>query len=168
MKFSKELLAKLGVKQKAPSVRRIIGGTKAKRHGKQFEAKLEALGKAQKVEVVRLPDGCKQLGPKALVRVKSPFDFILGHAGLTAMIDTKSTGESSLRLKDMPPHQVNAMLKLARHTRAGFLVWFRNEDVVAFFEIRKAMLEQKMKHDSGQCLGTGKEFQLSKIFEVQR
>jgi penicillin-binding protein-related factor A (putative recombinase) len=168
VKFSKELLAKLGVKVKAPSARRVLGGVEARKLGKQFEEKLEVFGRLQKVEVVRLPDGCKQLGPKALVRVKSPFDFILGHAGLTAMIDTKSTGESTLTMNAMPAHQVNAMLKLARHTRAGFLVWFRKYDSVNFFEIRQAVAAGKMRHDSGVALGGSNSFELSNIFEVSK
>lgn len=166
MKFSKELLAKLGVKvkTKTPSVRRSLGGVEARRQGKVFEQRLELYARAQKVEVVRLPDGCKQVGPKGIVRVKSPFDFILGFNGSTAMIDTKSTGESTLTLKEMPAHQVNAMLKLAKHSRAGFLVWFRRYDTVNFFDINTMIRLGKMRFDSGQPIGPGTKFDLKKIF----
>jgi Holliday junction resolvase len=164
MKISKDFLLSLTKKKSGTAdPKRVALGREAKRLGKEFEKRLEEVANLQGVSCVRLPDGCRQLGKK-IIRVKSPFDFILGFRLRAGFIDTKSTKERSLSIRAMPPHQVKAMLSLSRDSRAGFLIAFRFYDTVRFFPIIEASKRGKMRYDEGLDLGSLKDFDLKKIF----
>lgn len=83
--------------------------------------------------VTRIPDGCKRVGPKRLIQVKTPWDYVLSYNGKTAVIDTKSTANASFSNSKIEGHQVQAMLSHSAHgTIGGYVVWLRLENQVIF------------------------------------
>ena len=58
------------------SIKRQLGGKKAKRNGQSFERNLIIEASYQDFAHIQIPDGCRQLGFNKLIRVKSPFDFV--------------------------------------------------------------------------------------------
>lgn len=83
--------------------------------------------------VTRMPDGCKVLRDNKLIRVKTPFDWILSHQGRTALIDTKTCTTSSFPNSKIETHQVTDMLCHEQNgIMAGYVIWFRESDGVIF------------------------------------
>lgn len=105
-----------------------LSGLAAKRQGSAFEEVFQRACQRSGVAVTRIPDGCKRVGPKRLIQVKSPFDWILTYQGKTVVIDTKSTANASFSNSGIDGHQVQEMLK---HT-GGYVVWLRLENQVIF------------------------------------
>lgn len=101
------------------------------RIGNQFERMFQQSCMAHGIAVTRVPDGCKQLGQK-LIRVKTPFDWILSHSGRFAVIDTKSY-QGNMPHADITKHQI---LELIRHeeegSSAGYVIYFRKALAVGF------------------------------------
>lgn len=123
-------------------------GAVANSFGKLFE-RLFDLGcrrikSFQVVAITRMPDGCRVVGRNKLMRVKTPFDWIVTFNGLSVFVDTKTTLEDSFAHSKIEPHQVNEMAKHeAAGTRAGYVIWLRKTDVV--FYIGACALQTLMK-----------------------
>jgi hypothetical protein len=103
--------------------------------GKSFEDIFKKSCLLSAVACTRIPDGCRDLG-HTLIRVKTPWDFVLTCESKTALIDTKTTYSGSFphSLLKEKEHQVQA---LYAHERAGaiagYVIWFRSAHKVAFF-----------------------------------
>lgn len=109
-----------------------IGGLKAKRNGQAFEARFMASCQIYGVCATRIPDGCRRVGARQLIPVKSPFDFVLSYLGRSAMIDTKSYVDR-MPHSDINPDQVRAMLgHEAQGALAGYVIYLRESDVMLF------------------------------------
>lgn len=100
------------------------------------------MAKADGCALIRIPDGCKQVGryptglPK-LIRVKAPFDWILrSHDGGYAFIDTKSTDAARLGFAALHPFQIQQLEIISRPAKAGYIVAFRKLNQVTFFPIQ--------------------------------
>ena len=163
MRFTKKLAIDMGLIEPG-SQNRKAGGLEAKRQGAAFESRMIVMAKANGIQIVRLPDGCKQVGPTRLIRVKSPFDFLMSHNGRMAAIDTKSTKTKSVAVASIPSHQVDAMKRVAGSATAGFVVWFREQDSVEFFSIGYAVESERLRVGEGMKLGSGSDFNLAAIF----
>lgn len=108
--------------------KRRVGGKKAQHNGAQFEALFATACARQAIIATRIPDGCKQT-KIGLIRVKSPFDWVLSFNGTTALIDTKTIAGKSFPNSLIDTHQA---LTLVRHdiegTKAGYVMWLRQTD----------------------------------------
>lgn len=92
--------------------------------------------------VTRMPDGCKTVGKNKLIRVKTPWDYIVSYSGHIALLDTKTTQGNSFPHSKIEPHQVDEMFEHAMAVesyphgrtcvRAGYVIWFRGEGKVFF------------------------------------
>ena len=116
-------------------------GKKAKAQGKIFEDIFEraclALAEGGLV-CTRVPDGCRQVGrdhrgmPR-LVRMKSPWDWVVTWNGTTALFDTKSKGSKAFGFSDVDGDQARELWK---HEDAGgvagYVVWLRESGNVIF------------------------------------
>lgn len=101
-----------------PTIRRVLAGKKSKLNGQMFENLLESSAYRQGWEVIKIPDGCRQIGQGKMIRISSPFDFVMVKKGHCLFIDAKSCIAKSFGNSMITPHQV---LKLSRVQACGFL-----------------------------------------------
>jgi len=114
--------------------KRRMRGKLAKRTGENWENRLVSQCSLYDLEVIRIPDGCKQVGARQLIRVRTPFDFIVSDHYQAAFLDTKTVQKSSFGYKEIDQNQLGNLLKLWRHGHAaGYLIYFRPIDQVIFF-----------------------------------
>jgi penicillin-binding protein-related factor A (putative recombinase) len=88
-----------------------------------FSDSVEAKGWA----VTRIPDGCRQLNKFKIVRVKSPFDFLVTKApGISFYCDTKSINGERFAYSSINQDQIKKLIAIERcgHV-AGYVVFFR-------------------------------------------
>ena len=110
-----------------------IQGLKAKNEGARFEKLFEAACLSRSIACTRFPDGCRQVGAYKLVRIKTPWDWVLSMNGRAAFIDTKSCNDNSFPHSHIEAHQIDAMLMHeAAGNFAGYVIWFRKPDLVIF------------------------------------
>lgn len=122
-------------------------GLRAKRRGMQFEGLIETFARLQGVTCQRIPDGCKQVSATKLIRVKTPFDFILGAGERVVFCDAKSTEGKTFPHSKIDEDQLYALERLARHRQfAGLIVLFSSVDLVVFYSV--ALLKTLKPEDS--------------------
>lgn len=110
-----------------------LAGLRAKRQGDAFEEIFQRAARAKRVPITRFPNGCKRVGPKRLIQVKTPFDWILTHKNVTAMIDTKSVSGAFFPNSAIEGHQISEMLAHAEQGAiGGYVVWLRLVNHVIF------------------------------------
>lgn len=107
---------------------RVIAGKRAQRNGADFEAIFDWACTSQGIAITRIPDGCKQL-PNKLIRVKSPFDWVLSYNNKTAIIDTKTIDNNSFPHSKIDSFQVGELIK---HPISGYIVWLRDINDVLY------------------------------------
>lgn len=114
----------------------MAGGRLAQSRGKSFEEIFQYRCNATGVKVTRIPDGCRQVGRGKLIRVKSPFDWIISWEGKTAFVDTKAYSGGAY----YPPSLVdqNQVTEFEKHraagsiTAAGYLVHLRKSSSIVW------------------------------------
>lgn len=113
----------------------VLRGKKNKSQGRAFEHMFEHSLRKHKFAYDKMPDGCRQLGAFKLIRVKTPYDWIITLSGRTALIDTKSFIGDKLIPSQVTPHQAQSMrLHANRGAIAGYVIWFRDHNSVRFAE----------------------------------
>lgn len=110
-----------------------------------------------------------------MIRVKSPFDWILTYQGRSAVIDTKTTEHDAFWRADIIEHQVEELLI---HEQAGgvggYIVWNRKSDLILFIpaSLLEAAHQKKVdtplnrEHPQVKYLGTSQKFNLAKLFDT--
>lgn len=125
-------------------------GIHAKKQGNNFESIFEQACRRRGVIATRFPDGCRTVGKGQLLRVKTPWDWILSFAGKCAFIDTK-TCAGRFPYSHIETHQV---IEMSRHEEngliAGYAIWSRGEDQV-FFIPASALLKPALNGDRGSA-----------------
>lgn len=100
------------------------------------------------IGITRIPDGCRQIASNQLVRVRSPWDFVLSYQSRTALIDTKTIDDESFPHSLLKEHQI---LELLHHesfgTIAGYIIYLRKVSQV-FFMSATALAEFKLRKGS--------------------
>ena len=125
------------------SIKRQLGGKKAKRNGQSFERNLIIEASYQDFAHIQIPDGCRQLGFNKLIRVKSPFDFVFvnNKSELPKVIffDAKSTLLKSFPYDKIKAHQLRDLLKFqnTKYIKSGYIINFENLNKVVFFSAEK-------------------------------
>lgn len=147
-----------------PSIKQRVIGKKAQSQGLLYERILQLNARAQGIAWLRIPDGCIQK-KRIIVRVKSPFDWILKWDDKIAFVDTKSTIQDRIRYSDLPEHQIRALkLLTTKHAKAGFLVFYSSYGCASFFDVRDLSPGTSMAYTEGKQLGTSKNPRLTEIF----
>lgn len=141
------------------NLKRFIGGRRAKAHGDEFETQVKRAGEDNGFHVIRMPDGCKVVGPNKLMRVKTPFDFIfIKSKNETLFADTKTTEEKTFSHSKITPHQLEALLSVeSKGGVAGYVVYFRSTSEIIWFSASKLNSISKgesLKPVEGVLLGT--------------
>lgn len=111
------------------------------------------------IRVTRLPDGCKQIGPGKLIRVRSPFDWILSFKGKTALLDTKTISGKTFPYSAIDDFQAHILYAHEMEGAiAGYVVEIRGENRIIFLKASQLMskLGQRgsFKPEDGLDLGT--------------
>jgi penicillin-binding protein-related factor A (putative recombinase) len=119
---------------------RRFAGKRAKIHGDVFEKYFEQTCEIQGVECVRIPNGCRSLGAFKLVRVPTPFDYVLCYNQRSAFVDLKSIESGNLTYSKLTPHQLESLKRLSPGGVSGYVVNFSGE--VYFIDI-SILLETK-------------------------
>lgn len=154
------------------NLRRHKGGAKAKAFGNLFETIFERVCRRSSMVVTRVPDGCKQLRGNQIIRVSSPFDWIVSFGPRTALLDTKTLDNDRFAFSVIKDHQVREM---AAHQKmsgnpAGYVIWLRPKDLVFYLNAITLLAMVETRGSLGEChadailLGSSYDFQASKIF----
>lgn len=114
---------------------RMKGGAQANAWGKFFENLFLHACLAEQIAVTRIPDGCKQVSATKLIRVPSPWDYVMSFNGFTAFIDTKTSLDSQFSTSLIKEHQV---VEMAKHQKqgaiTGYVIWLRKTDQIFFMD----------------------------------
>lgn len=146
-------------------------GQIAKKKGEHFEMFIEHNAHVQKLFPIRIPDGCKVTKANQgirLVRVQTPFDFILIGHHLSIFIDTKTTEGSTFPYSQIKLHQLQNLLEASKAGPAGYLVNFETIKAVVFFSAHKldsVKKQSSLKPADGLFLGSTSDFNLKLIAE---
>lgn len=129
---------------------------------KFFKRRLEING----WDVVRIPDGAKQLGQNKIIRVKSPFDFVATSINKAFFCDTKTTIGETYPYSAINKDQVDKLLKIEQSGFiSGFVIHFRQNDTYGFAsakQLSEVMPGQSIK--SKETVSLGKELNIEKLF----
>lgn len=120
----------------------------AVREGKNLELLFEATCRNQKLCPVRYHDACKVVrgfrGRPQLVRLPSPFDFIVWRGREAVAVDTKSTGLKSMPMTMIKNHQLIELYRIQEQGGlAGFVIYFRKIERLAFIEASQILILQR-------------------------
>lgn len=150
---------------------RRIAGKKAKSYGDMFEGIFETQCLLNKLEFVRIPDGAKVVGSgkfQKIIRVKSPFDYIVSNQVFAAFIDTKTTDKDRFAFSDINQSQVDELGKLDKAGPSGYVIWYREINCVVFYTTETLVNlrpRQSLKFEDGLHLGGVKDFNLNIVFD---
>lgn len=156
-------------------VKRRMAGKKAQNVGKHFEYLFEIACKKSGVTCVSIPDGCETRGFNQamkrpnLIRVKTPFDYIMRHKKDLAFIDTKTVADGTFSYSMQKDHQIEALEDLSNAAHAGLIIWFRACDEVHFYgvhEIKSLREGQSVgpQKTPGIFLGRAHDFDVRNLF----
>lgn len=127
-----------------------MAGRKAQANGAAFEALFLRACSFHAIVCTRIPDGCKQLPNNRLIRIKTPFDWVLSHNQNVALIDTKSNETSRFPHSLIDPAQA---LTLVRHhkegTTSGYIVWLKKTDSLLFIPANILCVAMQQKGSMG-------------------
>ena len=144
---------------------RRIGGKRAKVAGDLFEKAFEQTCAIQKIECIRIPNGCRSLGAFKLVRVPTPMDYILCYNQRAAFVDLKSIKSGNLTHSKLTPHQISSLKRLSPGGVSGYVVNFSGSvyfiDVSILLETKKG---DSVSLDYAKPLGHRATMDLRRIF----
>lgn len=116
------------------------GGTfpvKPQAIGATFESMFLMTARANRIAITKIPDSCRSVGKNQIIRVKSPWDWILTYNRKTAFIDTKTTRGSSFPCSKICEHQVNELIQHEyAGASAGYVIWLRSTNRVFFMSAK--------------------------------
>ena len=119
---------------------RRIAGKRAKEWGKTFETVFHASCLRKGIAISRMPDGCKQIGPGRIIRVKTDFDWVVTYNGQAGLFDTKTNESNTLGNSEIDRHQAQALFKhQMAGAVAGYILWLRNKNRVCFIPAKSLM-----------------------------
>jgi penicillin-binding protein-related factor A (putative recombinase) len=144
----------------------------AKKTGDNFELTFENSSLRQSWCVIKIPMGCRQISAIKLMRVQTPFDFILTKPnGKILFTDTKTTSKDSFPAGLIKDHQLEKLNALARQGyKAGYVINFSKLEKTVFISANQlyfATISRKsIKPDQGLLIGNNKDLNLDLIFQL--
>lgn len=136
--------------------------TRSQANGAAFETAFEIICNQNGFSWLRIPNACKQIGknkdgsPK-LIRIKSPFDYLIAHKGFSACIDTKSTEHHYWKYSDNDPDQLRELMNMRDNMLAGYLIHHPKLDLITFHDVlvlNKMRPRESLQPSEGIILGT--------------
>lgn len=157
-----------------------MGGSKSQAFGSLFETVfMKACQSLSDIAVTRIPDGCRQFRT-SIVRVPSPWDWVITHKGQTALLDTKTVQGDSFPISAVTRHQIEELSNHGhRGAISGYIVWLRKQGEVIFLPsdvLMHAVIKNQRgsfskSHESAILLGSLTvcvEFDIRKIFTKEK
>lgn len=147
-------------------------GYYAKKTGDNFELTFEKSALQARWEVIKIPMGCRQISAIKLLRVATPFDFILTKPnGKILFADTKTTSKESFPAALIKDHQLEKLNALSRQGyKAGYIINFSKEEKTVFISANQlyfaTVTRKAIKPDQGLLIGDNKNLNLDLIFQV--
>jgi penicillin-binding protein-related factor A (putative recombinase) len=152
---------------------RVKGGIRANQSGAAFEDIFSRICRMQGISVTRIPNGCRRVGPgpRDIVQIKSPFDWILTYMGRTAVIDTKTVNARAFNSGLIKNHQVKELYAHeSAGAKGGYVIWLRESNKVFYlgakvltrFQITGGMFNEQ--HPEAVYLGDTFNFDVRKVF----
>lgn len=143
---------------------------KARSDGAQWEKIIFKIALSQGVLPIVMPLGARRIGPFKLVQIKTPFDLILIHNGLSVFVDAKSIDSDRIAFSHLTEHQVNTLSAIEeKGATAGYLIYFRPENAVCFARasILKSLKPGDALHGKDMVyLGGIQDFSLGRLFSL--
>jgi hypothetical protein len=150
-------------------IKNIVRGKKAKVNGQRFEIFLENSAARKMWTVTRIPDGCRQVGPNKLLRVRTPFDFVFTRWGKAVFADAKSTQTKYFSKSALTPHQIEQLKDIENDGfAAGYIVNFSTLNLVVFFSatlLSEIKTRDSVGPEQGILIGNDEVINLQLIFE---
>ena len=153
---------------------RQIGGRRAKTLGDLFERLLFIAASVESLNLIQIPMGAKVVGKSKVVKLPSPFDFILQKMGEPAIFfDAKTKNGPTMSCSDFfddgsTQRQLLTLLTATKYgTKSGFVIWFRQPDRIVFVDAVKVGTmkpRSSIGTDDGTDLGSSGNLQLSKLW----
>ena len=119
-------------------------------------------------DCVRIPDGCKQISSRKIIRVKSPFDFFATKQGAKSFFcDVKTIQGDHYCFSAINQLQVRELLKIERNGNvAGYVVHFRESDTYGFLSASQlSSVRAGGSISSAQSIALGKEIEIDRLFK---
>lgn len=137
-------------------------------HGKSFEDLFRICSLRCNIAISRMPDGCRQLGRK-IVRVKTPFDWIISYQKQIALIDTKTIQGERFPYSAITEHQVTEMKNHSlQGSICGYVVWTRKNDQIFFVEaitlFQSLSMRGSFSAQENRVLGNSHYFDIRLLF----
>lgn len=155
-----------------PTNKRAIAGKVAQKKGQRFETFIKNSCSAYNFYPIQVPDGCDTVrdrtGSLKLLRVQTPFDFILIGNQQAIFLDTKTTQDKTFSHSKIKHHQLKSLLEASKAGPAGYLVNFESERLVVFFPaqvLEQLRPRQSLKPADGLILGAPETWNPRKIIE---
>lgn len=124
----------------------------------------------QGVLPIKIPNGARFIASmRQWIPVKTPFDYILCSLGLSVFIDCKTVDKNTFSKSDIKsPHQIEFLDSIEHmKCRAGFLIWFRKDNHVVFYDaskLKKLKTGESVSPLDGEYLGNYESFALGNLF----
>lgn len=154
-------------------MKRSIAGLIANRKGARFEQFFINSAKICGFKPIPIPDGCETVRDRAgklkLLRVQTPFDFILIGKNQAIFLDTKVTQGSTFPHSAIKHHQLRFLEDCSEAGPSGYLVFFEKTNEVVFFSSDKlsgCTKGQSLKPKDGLVLGSLHSWNPNKILEA--
>lgn len=154
-----------------PNFNRIRGGYIAKRRGQFFEQTIINTARRQSIEVLDIPDGCEQKSQSIIIRVPTPFDFVIAkRTRLAAFFDAKTIETKGFPYNKIDLRQVENLRAMAYcGFPSGYIVHHRETERVVFYEVGTLiMCPPRTSLTGGIDLGHISDFDLNKVLELTR
>lgn len=139
-------------------------------NGIRWEMYLQRQANREGAVLVQMPLGCKRVGKRKLVQIKTPFDFCLVKNGVAIFIDCKFfQDKKSIAYSDMTPHQVESLFELEKYGKAtsGYLIYFESIDLVCFAkssDLKAVKRRDSLRIEKMTQLGALETFKLAPLF----
>lgn len=151
-----------------PKLRNVLAGKRAKNNGAWFEIALHRAAGSYGWSVIKIPDGCRQVGGGRLLRVATPFDFVFSKKRQVIFADAKTTSENTFSKSKIKPHQLDALYEQElQGIHAGYIVYFQETKKTIFYSatlLKSISQNEGLSQDQGICLGSEMKIYLDLLF----
>lgn len=156
-----------------PTIKKIKSGKLAKAQGQRFEILFKNITSAQGFKCIQIPMGAKMISAQRMIRVATPFDFVLFYDHYTFCIDTKTTSANRFAYSSLKPHQVKELSECGKffNVLAGYVVNFFELNKVVFYsanQLSELKTKSSLTPEDGIMLGTTMNFNLLSILQLKQ
>jgi hypothetical protein len=148
------------------TIKKRIAGKLAKTRGELFESRFESQCRFYGVTCVPIPDSCKVIGANKIIRVFSPFDYVIGYGNRAGFVDTKTVLGGGFTYSMIHQKQVESLGKLTHCGVSGYVINLSGKVYfVSVEQLREVRPRSSIDFDSALFLGNETFFDIRMMFE---